>query len=291
MSSPATSRFEPSVRSVCVLGLGLMGSRLARVLKETGNEVSGWNRSPLPPERDPGVPLCAGPTSAAEAETALLMLADSAAVDEVLELLEPHLSAGQLVVDMGSSDPARSRDHARRLARRGVGWVDAPVSGGPEGVVERNLAIMAGGSEEDFARAEPMLRTFGSVVRVGGPGDGHAAKVVNQVVVGLTIEAVAEALFLAERLGLDSRLVQQALRGGSADGRVLHAHGTRMIENDFAPRATVGTMLKDARLGLALAESVAARLPHLESLARRWERLAAEGMSSADSAALFTLLE
>jgi len=236
------------------------------------------------------IPLCSTLEEAAEAEVALLMLADPDAVDAVLSHLKPHLAPGRLVLDMGTSDPARLQEHARRLAERGIGWVDAPVSDGPEGVERRRLAIMAGGSPQDVARAEPLLGALGSVVRVGGPGDGHTAKLVNQVIVGLTIEAVAEALVLAEKAGLDPRLVQRALRGGSADSRILHAHGTRMIERTFAPHATVQTMLKDARLALVLAESVSAELPHLASLSRRWEHLVAEGRGGADCSALFTLL-
>lgn len=275
--------------SVCVVGLGLMGRPIARRLLAAGFDARGWNRSPLLPELTDGIPLCPSLEEAAESDVALLVLADSAAVAAVLAQLEPHLARGRLVVDMGTSEPARSREHARRVRARGVGWVDAPVSGGPEGVEEQRLAIMAGGSESDFARTEPLLRALGSVVRVGGPGDGHLAKVVNQVIVGLTIEAVAEALALAEKAGLDPRLVQQALRGGSADSRILHAHGTRMIERDFAPRATVRTMLKDAHLGLELAGSVSARLPHLAGLARSWEELAADGKGDADCSILFTL--
>ena len=275
--------------SVCIIGLGLMGRPIARRLLAAGFDACGWNRSALQPELTQGIPLCSSLEKAAETDVALLVLADSGAVDAVLAQLEPHLARGRLVVDMGTSDPARSREHAGRLGAQGVGWVDAPVSGGPEGVEEQRLAIMAGGSEQDFVRAEPLLSTLGSVVRVGGPGDGHSAKLVNQVIVGLTIEAVAEALALAEKAGLDPRLVQQALRGGSADSRILHAHGTRMIERDFAPRATVRTMLKDARLGLALAESVSARLPHLASLAHSWEQLVADGKGEADCSMLVTL--
>jgi 2-hydroxy-3-oxopropionate reductase len=275
---------------VCVVGLGLMGRPIARTLIAAGRDVRGWNRSPLDPALTAGIPLCETLEKAAAADVIVLVLASSAAVDAVLPALEPFLRPGRIVVDMGSSDPARSRVHAERLAAAGVGWADAPVSGGPEGAEQGNLAIMAGGAEDDCAAVEPLLRPLGSFVRVGGPGAGHTVKIVNQVIVGLAIEAVAEALALAEAAEVDPRLVQRALAGGSADSRVLQVLGTRMLERDFATRASVETMLKDARLALALAESVGVELPHLADLAARWERLVAGGMGGADCAALFSLL-
>jgi 2-hydroxy-3-oxopropionate reductase len=274
-----------------VFGLGLMGRPIARSLRGAGHDVRAWNRSPLAAGVTAGIQVCPTMAEAAEADVALLVLRDSDAVEAVLGELERLLRSGQIVVDMGTSDPARSRAHADRLADAGVGWVDAPVSGGPEGAESGRLAVMAGGEVDHCRRVEPLLGPLGSFVRVGGPGAGHTAKLANQVIVGLTIEAVAEAIALAERAGLDPRLVQEALAGGSAGSRILQAHGTRMIERDFAARATVQTMLKDARLGLALAESLGVELPHLADLARRWERLAAEGRGAADCAALITLLE
>ena len=131
---------------------------------------------------------------------------------------------------------------AARLAEKGVGWVDAPVSGGPEGVTNRSLAIMVGGRDEDVARALPVIAEIGRPVHVGGPGAGHAAKLVNQTIVTLTIEAVAEALVLAERCGLDPKLVREALKGGSADSRVLQVHGTRMIDRAYTPGAKATVM-------------------------------------------------
>jgi 2-hydroxy-3-oxopropionate reductase len=273
-----------------VLGLGLMGRPIARSLLGAGHDVHGWNRSSLDAPLTAGIPLCATMAAAAEADVSLLVLADSDAVDAVLRDLEPLLRRGQMVVDMGTSDPARSSAHAERLAASGIGWVDAPVSGGPEGAETRRLAIMAGGAEDDCRAVEPLLSSLGGFVRVGGPGAGHTVKLVNQVIVGLTIEAVAEAIALAEKAQLDPRLAQRALAGGSADSRILQAHGTRMIDWDFAARATVRTMLKDSRLALALAESVGLELPHLADLADRWDRLVADGKGAADCASLILLL-
>lgn len=277
--------------SVCVVGLGLMGRPMAHTLIASGFEVSGWNRSTLPEELTRGLHLCRTLEDAARADVCLLMLADSDATDEVLGLLEPHLAPGKQVLDMGTSDPTRSKINARRLAAREIGWVDAPVSGGPEGAATGSLAIMAGGTEADFARAKPLFETLGSnVVRVGGPGAGHATKLINQVIVGLTIEAVAEALTLAEKNGLDPHLVQQALRGGFADSKVLQIHGTRMINRSYVPGAKVKTQLKDLRLASRLAASVSVRLPHLVSAVSLCETLVALGDGELDHSALHKLL-
>ncbi len=277
--------------TISILGLGLMGRPMARRLISKGFDVRGWNRSRLPEDLVAGIPLCQNLQDAAAAEVSLFMLEDSSATDAVLGRLEPHLLPLRLVLDMGSSDPTRSVAHAARLAARGIGWVDAPVSGGPEGAASGTLAIMVGGSAEDVARARPVLEALGgNVVHVGPPGAGHTTKVINQIVVGLAIEAVAEALTLAERCGLDPGAVQQALRGGFADSRVLQIHGTRMINRAYAPGGKARTHLKDLLLAMGLASSVGARLPHLESIAARFQTLVDQGDGDLDHSALHKLL-
>jgi 3-hydroxyisobutyrate dehydrogenase-like beta-hydroxyacid dehydrogenase len=267
-----------------------MGRPMARTLLAKGFAVKGWNRSRLDPSLTAGIPLASSLEEAAGSEICLLMLADSDAVDAVLARLDPYLRAGQTALDMGSSDPTRSKEHAVRLAARRVAWIDAPVSGGPEGAASGILAIMAGGTHEDLARGRPVLEALGSLVHVGGPGSGHLVKVLNQVIVGLTIEAVAEALVLAERSGIDPRLVQQALRGGFADSRVLQIHGTRMIERAYQPGGKVRTQLKDLRLALDLAADAGVALPHVASAASRYQRLVDAGDGDLDHSALHKML-
>ncbi len=208
----------------------------------------------------------------------------------MLGQIEPRLRAGQLVVDMGTSDPARSREHAARLAAAGVGWADAPVSGGPGGAAAGDLAIMCGAGEADFARALPLLQALGRPTLVGGPGAGHTAKIINQLIVGLTIEAVAEAVALAEAAGVNPRLLQQALAGGFADSKVLQIHGSRMIARDYAPGGKAATQLKDLRLAQGLAAAAGLSLPHLEDTAARYARLVGLGHGDLDHAALHLLL-
>ena len=277
--------------SISVIGLGIMGRPMARRLIAHGFAVRGWNRSALPEELARDIPRAMTLQDAATCDVDLLMLADAAAVDDVLEQLEPHLRSGQLVIDMSSSAPARSRQHARRLASKGIGWVDASVSGGLEGAAAGTLAIMAGAEPADFERARPLLEALGgSVVRVGGPGAGHTVKLVNQVITALVIEAVAEGLTLAEKSGVDPRLVQQAMRGGFADSSVLRIHGERMIRRDYRPGGYARLHLKDLRMAEELASATGARLPHFASVITRYAELVARGEGELDHSALHKLL-
>jgi 3-hydroxyisobutyrate dehydrogenase-like beta-hydroxyacid dehydrogenase len=263
---------------------------MARNLVAAGFAVRGWNRSQLAEELTEGILLAGSLEEAAQADVLLLMLSDSAAVGEVLERIEPLLAPGQLVLDMGSSSPVDTRQRAARLAERGIGWVDAPVSGGALGAEAATLAIMAGGTEEDFARARPVLEAVGAnVVHVGGPAAGHTAKIANQVIVGLALEAVAEALALSEGAGLDPRLVQQALRGGWADSRILQEQGTRMVDGNWVPGGKVRTMRKDLAMALDLAAELGLELPHLQSAFAIFDGLLERGDGDLDCAAVYQL--
>lgn len=276
---------------VSVIGLGLMGRPMARRLVDAGFAVTGWNRTPLAPELTDGIPLASDLESAAGAEIVLLVLAGSPAVGEVLERIGQRLRAGQLVVDLGSSNPLETTERAAALADRGIGWVDAPVSGGMLGAESGRLAIMAGASAADFERARPVLEALGeSVVHVGGPGAGHTAKVVNQVIVALALEAVAEGLAIAEASGLDPRLVQQALRGGWADSRILQEQGARMLERDFVPGGKVRTLRKDLDLALELAARLGLDLPHARSAHAIFDGLVAQGDGDLDCAVVYRSL-
>jgi len=278
-------------KSISVLGLGMMGRPIARKLLEAGCDVRGWNRSALSPDLTQGIPLCHTLEDAAQAAVCLMMLLDSTAVDTVLKQMEPCLGAGQVIMDMSSSNPTRSTIHAQRLAAKGIGWIDAPVSGGPEGAAAGTLAIMAGGTASDFEKVGFVLNLLGgNVVHVGGPGMGHVVKIINQVIVGLTIEAVAEGLTLAEKSGLDPQLVQQALKGGFADSKILQIHGTRMVKRSYKPGGKATIQLKDLRLAQALAKTATVRLPHVESLITFYERLVAQKDGELDHSAIHKLL-
>lgn len=291
MSEPSSQPAAVDARDrVAVLGLGLMGRPLARRLLAAGHDVVGWNRSALPGEALVGIPQAGSLAEAAERDVVILMLADSEAVDGVLASLDRHLRAGQLVVDMGSSEPWCSEAHAARLAARGVGWVDAPVSGGPEGAAAGSLAIMVGGARPDVERAWPLLAALGTApVHVGAPGAGHTAKLANQAIVGVLIAATAEALALAERAGLDPGLVIDALHGGSADTRVTNVQGRRMVARDYAPRAYATTLVKDLATVSELARRVGMRAPTVERVLELGRELVARGEGGCDFAALHRL--
>lgn len=250
---------EPKTLAVAFLGTGLMGGPMARRVLEGGFPVTAWNRSRLKAEalRPLGAQVAdAAAGAVGDAELVVTMLENGPVVADVLfgsgvaEALRP----GSIVVDMSSIKPAEAQGHARRLAERGVHHVDAPVSGGTVGAEAGTLAIMAGGEPEAFARVEPLLRTMGRPVHVGPHGAGQLAKLANQIIVGVTIGAVAEALMLAARGGADPARVREALRGGFAESRVLDLHGQRMVERDFATKGRSVTHLKDIDNALDAAE-------------------------------------
>jgi len=277
--------------SISVIGLGMMGRPMARRLVEAGCDVRGWNRSELSPDLTEGIPLCQTLEEASRSAVCLMMLLDSTVVDTVLKQMEPCLGAGQVIMDMSSSNPTRSTIHAQRLAAKGIGWIDAPVSGGPEGAAAGTLAIMAGGTASDFEKVGFVLNLLGgNVVHVGGPGMGHVVKIINQVIVGLTIEAVAEGLTLAEKSGVDPNLVQRALKGGFADSKILQLHGTRMIKRSYLPGGKATLQLKDLRLARELAETANVRLPHVQSLITFYEKLIAQKDGKLDHSAIHKLL-
>ena len=281
---------------IAFLGLGLMGASMARNLLDAGHDLTVWNRSPdkAAPLAEAGAAVAASaPEAAAGAELVVLMLENGPVVERVLfgAGTDAALALGAVVADMSSIKPAEARDHARRLAARGARHLDAPVSGGTTGARDGTLAIMVGGAEDAFALAEPAFRAMGRAVLVGPSGAGQLAKLANQVIVGATIGAVAEAFLLAERGGADPARLREALRGGFAESRVLELHAQRMIERDFATRGRCVTHLKDldnaldAAAGMGLAD-----VPYASATADLFRGLiAAEG--DPDHSALLLELE
>jgi 2-hydroxy-3-oxopropionate reductase len=235
---------------IAFLGIGLMGTRQAKRLLEADYPLTIWNRSREKAEAlSPCGAFVADTASEAvhDADTVILMLENGTIVTDVLfnQGVAEALRPGSIVVDMSSIKPAEAQDHAQRLSDRGVHHIDAPVSGGTVGAEQGTLAIMAGGNAEIFARVEAVLRVMGRPVHVGPHGSGQLAKLANQIIVGVTIGAVAEALLLAERGGADPAKVREALRGGFAESRVLELHGQRMVERDFVTKGRTVTHLKD----------------------------------------------
>ena len=281
---------------IAFLGTGLMGAPMAANLLNAGYTVTVWNRTPVKaqPLVDQGASYAETPAAAvANADAVIAMLSDGPAVEDLLENqgVAEALPEGAVFIDCGSIPPATARRHAQRLGVLGVGYLDAPVSGGPSGAESAGLAIMVGGSQADFARGEALLGALGTPTRVGPAGAGQTAKLANQVIVGLAIGAVAEALLLAERGGADPEKVKQAMTGGFADSKVLQIHGQRMLERTFLPGAAARVHLKDMATILDAAEETGLTLPLSQSVHDLFRELTERGGAGYDHSALLLELE
>jgi 3-hydroxyisobutyrate dehydrogenase-like beta-hydroxyacid dehydrogenase len=278
-------------------GLGLMGRPMCLHLLAAGADLAVWNRTARVAEqlRRPGMRVCADPAAlAAHSDIVVLMLADTAAVEQVLfgaDGLVEGLRPGSLVIDMGSSAVMATREFARRLAALGVDFVDAPVSGGEIGAADASLTIMAGGSPAAIARARPLFAVLGGrVTHIGEVGAGQVAKAANQIIVGLTIGAVAEALALVRAAGVDPAPVREALLGGFAGSRILEVHGQRMIDGGFEPGAKATIQHKDMRQACELGAALGQDLPATHLSQTLYERLIAQGDGELDHSALIRVL-
>lgn len=283
-------------RAVTFLGIGLMGTRQARNLLKAGYQLNVWNRSVAKAEAL--VPLGArvwfSPADAARgADVVILMLENGPVVEDVLfrQGVADALAPGSVVLDMSSIKPAEAKDHARRLAARQINHIDAPVSGGTLGAEQGTLVIMAGGEPHIFAAVEPVLRVMGRPVHVGPAGAGQLAKLANQIIVGATIGAVAEALLLAQRGGADPAKVRDALRGGFAESRVLELHAQRMIDRDFGTKGRSVTHLKDLDNALDAARGLEVGAMPYTALTADLYRCLLDAVGDIDHSALLVELE
>jgi 2-hydroxy-3-oxopropionate reductase len=280
------------------IGLGIMGRPMARHLLEAGYPLTVHSRSPGPVDElvEAGASRAGSPVEVADSsDIVVTMLPDTPDVEEVLfgpEGAAAGMAAGSLVIDMSTIDPIPTRAFAERLAAQGVDMLDAPVSGGERGAIDAALSIMVGGPEGAFRRALPMFAAMGkNVVYVGPAGAGQITKACNQLVVAATIEAVAEALVLAIRAGVDAAKVREALLGGFAGSKVLEVHGRRMLDRAFEPGFRARLHRKDARIVLDTAREVGAPVPAFEAVARQLDELVESGGGELDHSALFTLLD
>lgn len=280
---------------IAFLGLGLMGSRQVRRLLGAGYDVTVWNRTRAKAEplvADGATVADTAAAAVADADIVITMLENGPVVSDLLtgQGVTEAMRPGSILIDMSSIKPAEAREHARVLAERGVSHLDAPVSGGTVGAEQGTLAIMAGGREEDYVQVVPVLEAMGKPTLVGPSGAGQYAKLANQVIVGVTIAAVAEALLLAERGGADPARVREALRGGFAESRVLDLHGSRMVEKAFETKGRSVTHLKDMDNALAAAADTGFEAPLTAQVADMFrDLLAVEG--DLDHSALYKVLD
>jgi 3-hydroxyisobutyrate dehydrogenase-like beta-hydroxyacid dehydrogenase len=278
------------------VGLGNMGRANARHLHESGAEVIVWNRSAAPAEAAValGMKRAASLPDLARAigpGVICINLTMTDVVDQVvfgegglIEGLHPEA----LIIDFGTTGVPETKAFAKR-----VNWVDAPVSGGQVGAEAATLTIMAGGSEDNFQRALPLFQVVGkNITHLGPSGAGQVTKLANQLIVAQTIDAVAQALRLAELSGVDSALVRKALLGGFAESRILDLHGDRMVRRAFDPGGRATLQLKDVRLMCQLADSVGLDSPTLKNSLAQWEKFVHEkGFGDLDHSGLFRLYE
>lgn len=287
-----------AMESIGFIGLGIMGAPMAGHLLDAGYTVcASDHRKPLPADLvAKGLKPVKGHDAVAQtADIIITMVPDTSQVDEVLfgeKGVAGGLSKGKLVIDMSSISPIATKEFAKKINALGADYLDAPVSGGEVGAKAASLTIMVGGPEKAFERARPIFEKMGkNITLVGDNGVGQTTKVANQIVVALTIEAVAEALVFASKAGADPAKVRQALMGGLAASRILEVHGDRMVKRTFAPGFRIELHQKDLNLALEGAKTLGVALPNTASTQQLFSACAANGAGKEDHSALVKALE
>lgn len=269
-----------------------MGEPMVRRLLAAGHQVTVWNRTHAKAQAlaVAGARAIADlPEAVRGAAMVISMLEAGPTVQLVLDAALPALAPNALWIDMSSTQQAEAQAFHAQLKAAGRRFIDAPVSGGVGGAAAGTLAIMAGGAERDFAEAEPVLSAMGRATLVGPAGSGQVAKLCNQLIVGATINIVAEAMLLAQAAGADPAAMRAAIRGGFAESKILEVHGQRMLERNFVAGGKVATQLKDQRNILAAAEAAGIVLPLTELVTARYMTLAKTIPQADHSAALIGL--
>jgi 2-hydroxy-3-oxopropionate reductase len=279
------------------IGLGIMGRPMAGHLQAAGHKLFLNTRSGVPKEMvEKGGVACRTPREVAEkSDIVFTMVPDTPDVEKVLfasDGVAAGLTRGKIVVDMSSISPLATKDFARRIEEIGCFYLDSPVSGGEVGAKAATLTLMVGGREEIFARVKPLFELMGKTITlIGGNGDGQTAKVANQIIVALNIEAVAEALLFASKAGADPAKVRQALLGGFAASRILEVHGERMLKRTFAPGFRIELHAKDLAIALAGARALNVSLPNTAHCQEMFNANFAAGEGGLDDSALVRVLE
>ena len=281
---------------IAFLGTGLMGEPMCHNLLQAGLPLTVWNRSPEKTGRlaKRGAVVAESPqTAVAEADVVVTMLSDGPAVTDLIfdRGVADKIADGATRIDMGSIGADEAIDHAKRHAKRGVRYLDAPVSGGTKGAAAGELAIMAGGDAEAFAAMQRVFDPLGQATHVGPNGCGQLAKLANQVIVAITIGAVSEAFILAGGGGADRAQVREALQGGFASSRILSEHGQRMVERAFEPGGPAKFQVKDLRNALKAAEQLGLDLPITKLIHKLFNDMVNSGKADMDHSGLLTHLE
>ncbi|BBK39191.1 oxidoreductase [Allostella sp. ATCC 35155] len=287
-----------SILKVGYVGIGLMGRPMALRLLQAGVPLTVWGRTPekVADVVAAGAVLADSAADLARAsDVVIACVSDTAAVEAVVfgpGGIAEGAAAGKVLVDMSTIHAGRSRAFARRLREEtGMGWIDAPVSGGPPGAAAGTLAVMAGGSEADFAFVQPVIRHLaGAFTLMGGPGAGQTTKMVNQVIVGGCKSVIAEAIQLAMNAGVDATRLPEAFAGGRADSSLLRQSVPKMVSGDFTPTGHLRTMMKDLDMVMELARETRTPMP-MTGLATEIHRMmVAHGHADTDTTSVIALL-
>jgi 2-hydroxy-3-oxopropionate reductase len=279
------------------IGLGIMGTPMAGHLLAAGHQLFVHTLGKMPPSiSESRATQCTSARGVAErADIIFVMVPDTPDVEKALfseQGVAAGLSKGKVVVDMSSISPIATKDFARQINERGCEYLDAPVSGGEVGAKNATLSIMVGGKPETFERVKPLFELMGkNITLVGGNGDGQTAKVANQIIVALTIEAVGEALLFAARAGADPAKVRSALMGGFASSKILEVHGERMVKRTFDPGFRIELHQKDLNLALNSARALGVSLPNTATAQEMFNSCVAHGGKAWDHSAMVRALE
>lgn len=285
------------METVGFIGLGIMGKPMALNLLKAGYPVAVLSRNKAAGELvTAGAQAYATSNELAQQCTVIFsMLPDTPDVEQVVSGPDGILNGiqpGSLYIDMSTISPAAARSIHKQMLEKGAESIDAPVSGGQVGAENASLSIMAGGSETAFQRALPLFQALGkNVVHMGGPGAGQTTKACNQMIVGITIQAVAEAMALAREAGVDLAKTREVLLGGFAQSRILDLHGKRMIERNFEPGGKLKFHKKDLNIALAIGEELAVSLLATELVAAQLKEAVQQGYGDLDHSALLLLLD
>ena len=284
--------------NVAFIGMGIMGKPMALNLHKAGHKVFVHGRRPesMTPLVEAGCTACKSPAEAAsQAEIIIVMVSDTPDVEQVLFAdggVAQGAKAGSVVVDMSTVSPTATKLFAQKLKSQGVEMLDAPVSGGDVGAINATLSIMVGGRADVFELVKPVFEAMGkNIVLVGGNGAGQGAKACNQIVVAVTIEAVAEALTFARKNEVDPAKVRDALMGGFAGSRILEVHGKRMLDNEYKPGFKTRLHQKDMNIVMQTARELGLSLPGAALVMQHLNALMGTGDAELDSAAVMKVVE
>jgi len=286
------------IKRIGFIGVGIMGKPMARNLINAGYQlvVHDVNRGAVKELVHDGAGEAFSPKEASESADAIItMLPDDHIVEHVVTGKDgavEGMNKGAILIDMSTISPTTARSIAEKLEIKGMEMIDAPVSGGDIGAIEGTLSVMVGGRKEIFDRVLPVLQEMGkNISYVGDHGAGQVAKASNQIIVGLTIEAVAEALIFAKKSGVDPENVRNALLGGFAHSRVLELHGQRMLERNFEPGGKVRLHKKDTEIVMSVAKELGMYLPGTSLISHLWNAVAAQGGLDWDHSSMLKVLE